>query len=497
MRKLPTLLVCALLLLGGCVHKAPPANDQGQRPVEEIIPLTDANMHGHKLLYDEGWFVVSSTKKSLEYAKNKSIKSSKGNLRRIARDVVSRSNAYTSDVNENWSDSYKQAEAILKSGTKNTGNIISGALDLTADEYDYARASAVEAYQTFVYGNISLVKKTKADFRELKNVQGNYFKDLKDDYSNVAEISAGVSQAVSDGIDVSWEASFNEAAKDFHAEYEESGTRSNSLSALGDILSGYLKALYSGLAKPAAKSVMEYGARGATYGVFLPGALLTVVSGHTIKATGLTLYYAAQTGYHIITPTVESGFMAGTALLSMTATPVTLAAGAGLGAINQVAFTAASPAYGVGKGVTDTAVDSGKYVALVSYDVTKHNSRVLINYMSSAVVLGYNAMTAIPVHLILGTVDSAVFLAWDGPRLVVAVASGKVKSADGDEEISIGDLPTGTVVDLRKLRQQPGVSVKTVTDDPFVINKIFEKMPEDFMVDAPGGSPTGTGAKNE
>ena len=285
---------------------------------------------------------------------------------------------------------------------------------------------------------------------------------------------------VSERIGLSWEDAFKRAAADFRDEYEQSGTRKNSLAALGDILLGYLKAFYGGLARPAAKSLVEYGAKGGAYGIFLPGAVVTVISGRTIEATGLTVVYASKMGYHVITPTVEAGFMTGLAVLSLAATPVTGVGGAGLAVVNQVAFTSVAPAYGVGRGVAETAIDSGKYVALVAYDVAERNSRVMINYLSTGVVLGYNALTAIPVHLILGAADAAVFLAWDGPRLVVAVASGQVTDEKGEGSFSLGQLPTGSVVDLEKLRKQEGITVDIVTDDPDVIDRIFEKMPEDM-----------------
>ena len=104
----------------------------------------------------------------------------------------------------------------------------------------------------------------------------------------------------------------------------------------------------------------------------------------------------------------------------------------------------------------------------------------MINHISTGVVLGYNALTAIPVHLILGTVDAAVFLAWDGPRLVIAVASGKLKTGKGQDAYSVGELPTGSVVDLQKLKNNGGVNVDIVTDDPQIIHRVFEKMPADM-----------------
>jgi hypothetical protein len=479
MKKPFAILILVSAVLWACAHKAPPGEDT-RKTVAETIPLTAANLKGHKILYKEGWYVVSSTDKALKYAKEKSITSSSGNLKRLAADVVKRSKDLKSDVTSDWADSYKQAETLLKRGTNQTGRIFTGTGELAADELIYAKDTFIDACKTFVRGNLSLKKRTENDFHAFRQIPGNYFGNLKSDFSNMNELSTGVTKSVSDAIGLSWEKSFNKAAEDFRAEYEQSGKRSNSLAALGDILSGYLKAFYGGFAKPAAKSVVEYSAKGTSNLVFLPGAMVVTASGRTIEATGLTLVCAAKTGYHVVTPTVEAGVMSGMALLSAAAAPVTLVGGAGVGVVNQVAFTSVAPVYGTGKAVTDTAVDSGKYVALVGYDIHNRNTHVVINHLSSALVLGYNALTAIPVHGVLFAADTAVFVAWDGPRLVVAAARGKIKSSKGNEEFSVGDLPAGTVVDLNKLRQQGGVSVDIITDDPEVINRVFEKMPDDM-----------------
>jgi hypothetical protein len=476
-------VACAALIMAGCTAGKNTAESTKNRSVRDVIPMTEANIQGHRILYNEGWFVVSSTKKSLEYARKKCIAPSRSHLRRIARDIVNRSSDLKDDVSSDWRVSVEQAKNLLKSGTGLSGSLLSGTADLTALEFTYAGDTFADACRTFVQGNISLVKRTSDDLNDLKNLPGHYFEDLRGDFSNIQGIADGVSIIASQKIGVSWEKSFNEAADGFRTEYDRSGTRSNSLSALGDILSGYLKALYSGVAKPSAKSIVLYSVKGASYAVFLPAATATLVSGRTVEATGLSLYYVSKTGCHVIAPTVESGVLGGMSLLSLAAVPITAAGGAGLSAVNQVAFTAAAPAYGFGKGVAGTAIDSGKYAALVTYDLTRENSRVLINYLSTGVVLGYNALTAIPVHLILGTADAAVFLGWDGPRLVVAAASGRLTSRDGKAIGTPGDLPAGTVVDLQALRQQNGVTVTILTDDPAVVRTIFEKMPEDLKTD--------------
>jgi hypothetical protein len=124
-------------------------------------------------------------------------------------------------------------------------------------------------------------------------------------------------------------------------------------------------------------------------------------------------------------------------------------------------------------------------------------------------VLGYNALTAVPTHVLFGVADAAVFLAWDGPRLAVAVARGRVgtenkrgtevlektkadasdnesietnKGSNPEETFSLGDLPAGTVVDLKKLEGVDGVTVEILSTDNEVIKEVLEKIPDDVRV---------------
>jgi len=117
-------------------------------------------------------------------------------------------------------------------------------------------------------------------------------------------------------------------------------------------------------------------------------------------------------------------------------------------------------------------------VAFVSYDAVVGTSKVVINQASAAVVLGYNALTALPAHAFMGIADSAVFLAYDGPRLVIAYAKGEIKNKD-NAAISVDSLPVGSVVDLNALKQE-GVDVKVLSDDPNVIKKVLKELPDDL-----------------
>ena len=195
---------------------------------------------------------------------------------------------------------------------------------------------------------------------------------------------------------------------------------------------------------------------------------------------GLTVYYVGKTGIKIVSPTVEGGLLSGMSLLSAGAVPVTYVTGGTVGAINQVAFTAAGPAVAAGEAAVTTTVNTAGYVGFLAYDGVRGTTRVVINQAKTGIVIGYNAATAIPAHAVMGAVDTAIFLAWDGPRLVIASAQGRLKSTDGKEEFSAGDLPVGTAVDLKKLEKSDGIEIKVISEDPAVIRDVLQKLPCDL-----------------
>jgi len=448
--------------------------------VEDVIPLTVGNMRGHKMLYNEGWHVVTSTSKALDYAKEKSLVSSKTAIARAVSDAARQSGEYKEAIKSDIQDSAAMGKGIVVTGTKQSGKILETTHTLAKAEFDYSKENFKKAMDSFVRGNLSIAKRTEAERQELANMPGNYFNTLSNDFSNVFELTAQARQKFSGKIEPAWEASFQKAGREFQREYEKSGSEQNTLTALGPILFGYLKALYHGVAAPTSKTIVKTTVAGTTYAVFLPITTTSIVAGRTVQSVGLTVYYVGKTGVKIISPTIEGGLLSGLSLLSVSAVPVTYAAGGSIGAVNQVAFTTAGPVAGTATGAVSTTVHSAAYVGLLTYDAVKGTTQVVINQAATGIVLGYNALTALPTHALMGVLDASVFLAWDGPRLVIAAASGKIKTdKDGNEAYSLGDLPVGTVVDLKKLENTEGVKVEVLSTDSAIIKEVLEKIPSD------------------
>lgn len=467
-------IVCAAVLAAS--PAAPPSAQPS--PLEDVIPLTMGNLRGHAMLYDEGWFIVTSSRKAFAYAREKSIDSSGAALARAKKAIAKDTAAYGKTVKEDVTDAAAAGKEIVAFGTRQTGDILETTHKAAKAEWAYSKESFEKAVDAFVQGNISLAKRTEEERRELASIPGDYFRNLKSDFSNLYDLTVAARQRFSGRIDANWDKAFARASDAFRKEYERSGESQNSLTALGPVLAGWLKAFYHGVAAPTSKTIVKTGTAGAAYGVFLPVAATTVVAGRTVQSVGLTVYTTGKTGVKIISPTVEGGLLAGMSMLSAGAVPATYAAGGTIGAVNQVAFTAAGPAYTAAAGTATTALNTAAYVAYVGYDAGAGAVEVVINQAASGIVLGYNALTALPTHVVLGVSDAAVFLAWDGPRLVIAAATGKIKS--GDDEASLGDLPVGSVVDLKKLESAGGVKVEILTTDEKIIKDVLNQMPNDL-----------------
>lgn len=468
-----------------------PSLADGKASIEDVIPLTMGNIRGHAMLYNEGWFIVTSSSRAFEYAREKSLDSSKTALRQVLRNASERSEEYKEAIKTDVQESVKSGKNLVLSGTERTGEILGETHGLAKSELAYAGDSFQKAMAAFVRGNMTIAGRTEEERKELADLPGNYFKTLKHDFSNMYELTEPARKRFAEKIDPAWESAFQKAGREFQASYEKSGEEPNSLMALGPLLSGYLRSLYHGLVAPASKTIVKTTVQGTTYAVFLPVAAASIVAGRTVQSVGLTVYYVGKTGVKVVSPTVEGGLLSGLSLLSLGAVPVTYTLGGTWGAMNQVAFSTAGPVVGTVRATVATGVHSAGYVGFLAYDAVKGTTQVVINQAASGIVLGYNALTAIPTHVLVGAVDTAVFLAWDGPRLVIASARGRIKPGKdpgSTESYSLGDLPVGTVVDLRKLRTQDGVSVDILSTDTAVIKEVLEKTPEDLRVKSNAGN---------
>lgn len=481
--------IAAALMVAGCAST--PESGAKKTP-SEIMPITAANLRGHEALYREGWFIVSSTEKAFVYAKEHAIVSSREAMRQANADIARHSAEFRGGIGGVAEAGAQSGAGVFKSGTAATKSELAATHRLAQTEIDYGNRGMLLAWERFAKGNMTLTERTAADRDALAAVPGNWFNNLKSDWSNLGELTDRAKGAMSTGVEGRWSDAFAEARDDFNSAYERSGTRSNSLTALGDILAGYVSVFYSGAVKPGARALVQGGEATAKLGtdvVFLPVSYAFIVSGRTVASVGLSLYYTTAMGVKLVSPTVEGGLLAGMSMLAYTTVPVTYAAGGTVGVVNQVAVTAAAPVAGAGHAAGSVAGQSAVYAAQVSFDLAKGATRVTLNQAEAGIALGYNALTALPTQTVLGAANGAVFLAWDGPRLVIATAKGEVQWHDANGAqgtVPVQSVPVGTVVDLEALRREKGVKVEVVEDDPKVVHKVLEKLPRDLRLPQTG-----------
>jgi hypothetical protein len=479
--------------LSGCTSAPAPS-----RPPSEIIPLTAANLRGHESLYREGWFIVTSTERAFAYAKERSIDSSADAMRQMSADIARRTTEAGGAIAAAPSAGIQTGAKVLERGTALTKSEIAATHAIAQNQLDYASRGMQLAWERFVRGNLALSERTAGEREALRSLPGGYFSQLGSDWSNLGELSDRAKKTMATGVEAKWSDAFAEARTEFNRAYERSGTRGSSLTALGDIFVGYVSAAYSGVAKPAGRAAVQGGEATVKVGadvVFLPVSYAFIVTGRTVTSVGMSLYYPTAMGVKLVAPTVEGGLLAGMSMLAYAAVPVTYTAGGAIGAVNQIAVTAAAPVAGVGQAAGSAVAQSGVYAAQVSYDLASGLTRVTLNQGRAGIALGYNALTALPTQTVLGAANSALFLAWDGPRLVIASARGEVQwrdSSGAPGSVPVQSLPVGTVVDLDTLGREPGVTVEILSEDPQTVEKVLEKLPQDLRETLPsraGGKP--------
>ncbi|MCK4824031.1 hypothetical protein KA005_50225, partial [bacterium] len=248
-----SLLLAFFLLLSTYAVLADSVPPGQQSYLEENIPITMANVRGHKALYKEGWFVISSTEAALQYAHKHAIISSGEALSELQSHLKNRTSKFGDDITSDVQQGYQTGTQIWGQGTERSSKIFSGTHQLAQKQLDFSSRGFSTAWERFIQGNINLVERTAEDRGALVAIPGNYYAAIKDDFSNLYELSETITSMVSPKIENGWSAAFARAGEEFNKEYEESAEAGNSLSALFYIAWGYIKSAYYGLLEPGAK----------------------------------------------------------------------------------------------------------------------------------------------------------------------------------------------------------------------------------------------------
>jgi hypothetical protein len=121
-----------------------------------------------------------------------------------------------------------------------------------------------------------------------------------------------------------------------------------------------------------------------------------------------------------------------------------------------------------------TAVSAGGGAAYGVYQLSKAVVVPVGYELGSGMVLSYETLSQISAHIILGVSDfSYMVLSLEGPRWVLYAVKGNLGKGN--------DLPTGAILDLKKMQEQGEEIVNLPVSDEVmkkVVESVYDSLPE-------------------
>ena len=413
-----TLIYCIILFAVIAYGKAYAVESPAKKPLSEIVYVTVSNLRGHRSLYKNGWFVVSSSEKAFRYAKAHSIVASKRAVSHAVDQVKTFSKKFGRRIQQSGTDGLRLGKGIYSGGTVLSKLGLAFTRKLIKTEWRVGIENFKLAWQRFIEGYTSLGKRTTKDRTALAAIPGRWYTTIKSDLAAVRELAHIVKQRMFRRVTSRWGEAFFEAKKLFNDSYEKSGECNNSISGLGCILVGYSKVVFTGVIKPSSRAMLQGTAillKIVAKLMLLPLSLAVIVCGRTIQSSGLALYHTASIGVQVISPTVEGGLLAGFSVLLHTAIPITAVLGSVAVVANQIALTAACPVAVAVFATIVFAFATSVYVIKMGYTLIAGVAKLSLYQAQSVAVLGYNSLTALSTQLLMGIANIFVLLAYDGP----------------------------------------------------------------------------------
>lgn len=435
----------------------------GKLFAESVIPITMANIQGQKKLFENGWYIIASPIEAYKMASENSVSSHQALKRAL---IMAEEQSTTVSLQEALKNARETMEAIQL-----RGNGISKKINQKSHEVSVSLKKASErqfykAWEKINLGYLNYSQTNRDDINRLIHVNRDFFPNLKREFKDMDEAAAPIFGSFFEYHEVNWRKHFKEGQYSFDEQYKKSGHRSNSLMGLWDILVGYGKFLYSSFGKTAALGITNVAKNSGYYST--SAVLRSYIFAHsTVYSLGANLYYSTKLGYRVLSPTFESGFLSSLALLNVVAAPVSNAGLRSAGFVNKIAVNSVAPALAGSELAITQLTERGKNAAIYITYGGLGAGEVIFEKIESGIVLGYSALSQIPPQVLLGAVNTAVFLVVDGPKLVLMAASGKIAGKN------IWELPTGSVMDMKKLREA-GVEFRPLSEDPKILKRVLQ-----------------------
>jgi DNA-binding ferritin-like protein (Dps family) len=438
--------------------------DAKPQTFKKIAPLTANALGARKNLDENGWLMIPPGSKSIEEVFESGRMSSKVAKAMIFTKMKKRSEDLPTNMTSTMKTINENAASLRGAGTQNSKDILGMTYKLAATEWEISKEVNGKAAKSFINGYVYLGERDAEDRKQLYGAWKDVNQTRSEFTGNLNDLFIDTIWKNQNKLTNVWRTSFNKSVKGFVDEYEESGNRDNALVAMWDIFQGYTVAVKEILVSPIYNTTTAVGETLVVNGVFVPVSHAATFSGQALITSGMVVYYPTKLGYRVISPTLEAGLLGTVGIATLSATAPTIVGGTGVSAFNQVTTMAAG--YG-GEAVAQTggvAYESTAYATGLVYDFGAGTAESSLYALKSGIILSYTALTVIPAHLLLSVPDGTIFLAYDGPRVVIAVARGNYSGFD--------DLPTGTIINLEEAKKAGKVEI--LSTDRELVKKIID-----------------------
>jgi len=423
--------------------------------------LTSKNIEGQKNLFKYGWEIITSPVE----AWNTAIKNNESSKEAFVRVVqkIKLDKETSSQRLDKASNTISEMNMKADSSSK---DLIEKVSRFQQKSFEASSENFQKAWKKISLGYLSFRESNEDDLKALKEINTEFFGRVNSHFKTMDEAIEPVMGHLLVKSEVAWMKYFKEGKYAFEQQYEKSGTRGNSLTGLWDILVGYASWTYKAVVKPTSKAVYNNVKSIPYYSVDL--ILKTfIASTNVVHSLGANIYYSTKLGYKVISPSLEAGYLSGLALINAINGGVTSNALRTAGIINKVAIKGSAPVAGASQLVFEEVASKASDAATVLLYGSQAVGEVVFEKVETGVILGYSALSQIPPQLLLTAMNSAIFIVYDGPKLLLVKVTGKL----GDKEVD--ELPVGTVLDLKKAKEV-NLRVEPFSDDPEVIKKVLQ-----------------------
>ncbi len=425
--------------------------------------LTSKNIQGQKHLFENGWFVVTSPVGAWEQARKDHQTSRDAYLKAIQKiqldpqtfkDRSRNARKWQKELNE--SAGKAQKELSLRGEALSNRNLREG------------KEKFKEAWDKLVLGYVQYGKMNSDDLESLRKINKEFFKRVQSDSTDFEEALRPIRDELLTKSSVPWKMHFKEGNWKFQESYEKSGTRKNSIHGLWDILIGYVSWISEAVITPGVKSGYQ-NTKAIPYYTLDAISKTFIGTYNVIHSLGANIYFTTKLGYRLVSPSLEAGYLSSIALIQTLHGGISGSALKSAGLINKVSVKSAAPILSKAQLLIEEVASKTQDAATVIIYGAEGVSEVIAEKSETAVALSYSALSQIPPQLLLTAANSAIFLVYDGPRLILTKISGKMGDTD------VREIPVGTVIDLDKAREL-NLKIENLSEDPETIKKVLENV---------------------